>query len=289
MRSPPAAGASPFVGRTTLVTGGGNGIGQALALRLAKLGGKVAVADIDVEAALGVAEEIEQAGGRALAIRLDATQPDDWRQGVVSVESAFGPIDVLCSNAGVSGAMRPLMDLAPKALRWVMETNTISALHAIQAVVPGMLERRSGYVLFTGSTSGLSVLPGFGDYCASKHALLALAETLREEVQGQGVQVTLFCPASVRTDLAATTLKALPSQLAAAFDRTDPTAQATRAAAIAAAGGAITSEAAARLALEGLAAGEFLVFTHPGTQSRLARRAAAVERGFQHLRAVGGH
>lgn len=235
---PSADDLSRLWSRTALVTGGDSGIGAALALLLSSSGANVAVADIDLESAQAVASRIGGLGRRAICVQLDVTKPASWLSATEAVEAALGPIEVLCSNAGVSGAMRPLVSLAPEALRWVFETNCMSALHALQAVVPGMLARGRGWVLFTGSTSALSTLPGFGDYCASKHALLALAETLRKEVQSHDVNVSLFCAASVRTGLTGTTHRALPPELTGAFDRTDPAAQATRAAAIAAAGGA---------------------------------------------------
>lgn len=271
-------------GRTALVTGAGSGIGAALARHLAQDGARVVVTDIDEASAQAVAADISRDGGEAIARRLDVTDDASWTDTRDFAETRFGPIDILCSNAGAVGTTRPVAEIEPDAFRWLFETNVVSALHAIRAIGPGMIARRRGWMLFTGSTSALSALPGYGDYCASKHALLALVEAFAKETRDSGMHVSVFCPASVTTDLTATTRRHLPPGLAQSFASGHPRTRATRADAIAAAGGAISPDIAARHALHGLAAGEFLIFSHAQTEARLGERGEAIAAGFAALR-----
>jgi len=272
--------------KVAFVTGGGNGIGAALARALADRRYKVAVTDIDVETARAVAEDIVARGGMAISLKHDVTRPQEWAEAVARAERELGPIDFLASNAGVAGSMRPLEKVSADYLRWLLEVNLISALHAIHTVVPGMRARKSGQVLFTGSLASVSAGGGNSEYCMSKHALLAMAAALRDEAGPDGVQVSLLAPASVESKLAATTRKILPQALEkeALFD-SDEKMQ-SKAASSALLGGRISAEEAIRLTLHQMDRGGFLIFTHPKSRIATERRGREVADGFDLLDAA---
>jgi NAD(P)-dependent dehydrogenase (short-subunit alcohol dehydrogenase family) len=273
-----------FRGKVAFISGGGSGIGEALAVRLAELGALCAIADINAESADAVAARIRATGGRARGMRLDVVDPEGWRTCTARTESEFGPIDLLCSNAGVVGATQPLTKLPVEYLRWVLDVNLMGAVHAVQAIVPGMQARGSGHVLFTASMAGLSAVPKLADYCASKSALIALAESLRQEVAEDGVGVSLLCPASVATGLARSTRQAAPPGLEVEAAPDSPEVLALKARSIEQSGGTISAQDAARLALEGVERGAFFILTHPGSGARCLARADEIERALEALR-----
>ena len=140
---------SSFAGQVALVTGGGSGIGLALARAIAEEGASVAVTDIDAEAAQAAVREIRAAGGRAHARKLDVTSRDDWDAAIEATQAEFGPIDLLCSNAGSNSCQLPLVRMPLQYMRWLFEVNVLGAVNGAQALVPGMIARGRGWLLFT--------------------------------------------------------------------------------------------------------------------------------------------
>src|SRR5215469_7007545 len=133
-----------FQDRTVLITGGANGIGAALAVGFAAEGAKIAVTDVALERSEEIAARIRAGGGQAIALTLDVTDPRAWTAAATETEARLGPIDVLCSNAGVLGSMLPLTEIPPAYLQWLMNINVMGAVHAVQAIAPKMIARRSG-------------------------------------------------------------------------------------------------------------------------------------------------
>jgi NADP-dependent 3-hydroxy acid dehydrogenase YdfG len=257
-------------GSVAFVTGSASGIGRALAIALADRGVKVAVADIDLPGATGCTQEVEAAGGTAIPLQLDVTSRDDWREALTRAESALGPIDILCSNAGSMGCQSPVTDMPLDYMRWLFEVNVFGAMHAIQAIVPGMRERGHGHVLITASTASFAATPTFADYTASKHAVLAVADTLREEMTGTGVGVSILCPSGVSTNIAANTRRNAGPQLIRGPEKGMDSA--ASAAAVAASGGFLTAEAVASIALSGIEAGRFIIPTHRQSGAKAKER-----------------
>jgi NAD(P)-dependent dehydrogenase (short-subunit alcohol dehydrogenase family) len=154
-------------------------------------------------------------------MRLDVTDPSAWATASAACATEIGPPDILCSNAGVAGAGKPVVDLPADDMRWVLEVNVMGALRGVQALAPGMRTRGRGCILFTVSMAGLMTPPKLADYAASKHALIALAESLRSELANEGVHVAVLCPAAVTTNLAATTRRARGASRAIAEEDPD--------------------------------------------------------------------
>jgi NAD(P)-dependent dehydrogenase (short-subunit alcohol dehydrogenase family) len=184
-------------GSCAVVTGAANGIGAAVARRYARAGARVAVLDLDEAGAGAVAAELARAGGEALALRCDVTSADECTRAMRAVQDAFGGIDVLVANAGIThvGLVR---DTDASVLRRVMDVNFFGAVHCTQAALPSLLARR-GAIAVLSSVAGFAPLATRAGYAASKHALHGFFDSLRAEHARDGLRVTLVCPSFVRT------------------------------------------------------------------------------------------
>ena len=197
----PLPGVDDFTGMHAVVTGGGTGIGRSIARNLAAAGAAVAVADIELDVAAGVRDEIAGRGGKALAIRVDVSKQDEVRAMADRAFEQFGTVEILVNNAGVT--LRPFRALSESSIsdfEWVMACNFWGVLYGIHAFLPRMLEQR-GYrqILNTSSTSSLTGLGGHTAYTASKGAVDGLSRSLTAELRPSGIGVTTLFPGPVDT------------------------------------------------------------------------------------------
>jgi 3-hydroxybutyrate dehydrogenase len=190
----------PVAGRRALVTGGGRGIGRAVALELARAGADVVVSSRTRAEIEAVAGAVRALGRRAAAIPADVSRPEDVRALVASAREAVGPIDILVNGAGV----------APSALTWktsdeawrsAIDTNLSGAFYCMREALPGMLERGFGRVVNVASIAGKTGYAYISAYAASKHGLLGLTKCAALEVASQGVTVNAVCPGYVDTPM----------------------------------------------------------------------------------------
>jgi 2-hydroxycyclohexanecarboxyl-CoA dehydrogenase len=183
--------------RVALITGGGRGIGRAIALRLASDGLAVAVAARTREQ---VEDTARAAAGRALALRVDVSDADSIAAAVEHTTRELGPIDVLVNNAGVAESA-PFVKTEPDFWERHFAINVRGPYLLTRAVLPGMLERRWGRVINVASLAGLFGSPYVTAYTASKHALVGFTRALATEVSGKGVTVNALCPGFTATDI----------------------------------------------------------------------------------------
>lgn len=187
-------------GAVAVVTGGGNGIGAAMVRRFAADGAAgVLVADLDEAAAAAVAAELVGAGVPAVGRRVDVASRDQVEAMVVAAEVAFGPVDLMVSNAGIG--TNAGIDAGPELWQRAWEINVLAHVHAARAVLPSMLERGGGAFVHTCSAAGLLTMLGDAPYAVTKHAAVAFAEWLSMTYGSRGIQVGALCPQGVETDL----------------------------------------------------------------------------------------
>lgn len=183
-------------GRTALVTGGSRGLGRHIAWQLAARGCRVAVVARSPEPLQAVADEIVAGGRVALAVPADVTLPDDRRAIVARTEAELGPVDLLVNNAGIVRATR-FVDEDPDRL---FRTNLLAPIELTRLVLTGMLQRGFGHVVHISSIAGKAVLPYGANYAASKAGLIQHAVSLRSELAGSGVSVSVVCPGFMRDE-----------------------------------------------------------------------------------------
>ncbi len=183
-------------GKIALVTGGGNGIGRAIALRLAEEGADIALVDIDEAGMAATAGAVRTLGRRAECERGDVGDLAEAGRAAAALEKRLGPPDVLVNNAGIV-RLAAVLDTTPQDWRDTMRINAEGVLNFCKAVVPGMVARKRGSVVNLSSWLGKAGRPFFGMYGASKAAVIALTQSLALEVAASGVRVNAVCPGMI--------------------------------------------------------------------------------------------
>lgn len=212
-----------FKDKTMIVTGGGGGIGGATCRRLAHDGAKVAVFDMNLEAAQRVAADINSTGGTAVAFKCDITDRADVDAAVAATEAHLGPIDVLINNAGWD-VFKPFTKTLPAEWDKLIAINLIGALHMHHAVLPGMVTRKRGRIVNIASDAARVGSSGESVYAACKGGLVAFSKTIAREHARHGITVNVVCPGPTDTALLASVAEGAPNpeKLMEAFARAIP-------------------------------------------------------------------
>ena len=212
-----------FTDRTVAVTGGGGGIGGATCRRFGAEGAKVAVLDMNLEAAEKVAAEIRAAGGTAEAFRCDITDRAQVDATVAGIESKLGPVDVLVNNAGWD-VFKPFAKTEPGEWTKLIAINLVGALNMHHAVLPSMVARNRGRIVNIASDAARVGSSGEAVYAACKGGLVSFSKTLAREHARNGITVNVVCPGPTDTALLATVTDAAanPDKLREAFARAIP-------------------------------------------------------------------
>lgn len=244
-------------GRVAVVTGGASGIGKALCEALTAAGARVAVADIDGDGARATAEPLG-----AVWRQVDVAVEADVMAVVAETEKELGPVDLFFANAGIAIEGDPWTSDADWQRIW--EINTLSHIYAARAVLPGMLERRSGYLVHTSSAAGLLNQLGSAPYAVTKSAVVAFAEWLAITYGDRGLKVSVLAPQAVRTRMTEG-MGDGPLSVAAVDGMLEP-------------------EAVAATVLEGIAAERFLILPHPVVADYIVRKATDYDRWLAGMR-----
>lgn len=182
------------------ITGAASGLGRELALRFARAGYRVCVADVNESRANEVVKELQALGTDAFFYRCDVSQDQDLANAPAAMEARWGGTDVLINNAGVAGG-GPFDWLSMDDWHWMMNINFAGVLRGCRAFVPGMKNRGSGYIINIASMAGLLNPPGMSNYNVAKAAVVSLSETLQPELKPHGIGVSCVCPSFFKTNL----------------------------------------------------------------------------------------
>lgn len=197
-----------FHGKVALVTGGGSGMGQSMALRLAEQGAQVAIADVNEDALRSTAAK----SSNLTSFPCDVTDPAAVAAMVEAVTARLGPIDRLAHAAGIMPG-QSIADMPVETFIRVMHINYCGTVAVTKAVLPRMLERSSGDLILFGSSAGVALSTNLAAYCASKAAVNTFGEILYHEHRDSGLRILLVCPSTVDTPLVKQALDGGPQGL----------------------------------------------------------------------------
>jgi len=272
-----------LAGRAAVITGAGSGLGLEMARRAHALGMRLVLADVEPAPLGRIVDEIRAAGGTALGQVVDVADDTQVARLARRAFSELGEVNLLVNNAGVGGGGY-VWETGEKEWNWVLGVNLMGVVHGLRHFIPRMLESNArgvpGHVVNTASIAGWLATPMFGVYNVSKHAVVALTETLHHDLRlaGSTIGVSLLCPAFVPTGIAHSE-RNRPAHLA---DGALPTASQSLAQAAverAVAGGKIGAADVARITFEAVTENRFYVFTHPKIMASVRARHDAVHAG----------
>lgn len=189
-----------LAGRVALVTGGGRGIGKAIARRLAEAGAGVVIASRKMDNLVATAAELAGLPGRVEPVACHVGRPDQLENLVRATEARLGPVDILVNNSATNVHQGPALEATDEMLDKMVEVNVKSALRLVRLTVPGMIARGRGSVINVASVSGLHPQPGGLLYSFTKAGLIMLTRSWAREFGPRGVRVNALAPGLVRTD-----------------------------------------------------------------------------------------
>lgn len=256
-----------FCDKTVLISGGSSGIGRALAEALSRQGARVAIVGTSADKLRETSKAIRCRGGRVETARFDVADEEAWKSAVPALEGKLGPIDSVFLNAGVGTDRMAIEDVTDSVWRWIWEVNVMGTVYGLRACLPGMKRRRRpGHVLITSSIAALAPKLGLAPYAVTKAGLVGLAESLRAELTGTAIGVSVLIPAAVRTEFYETCARHAPADF-----RNEQAVQA-----FTDIGGVLRNGIAptdvAKFALERIAEGAFYIFTHPDFRDGITAR-----------------
>jgi NADP-dependent 3-hydroxy acid dehydrogenase YdfG len=186
-----------LVGHIVAITGGARGIGRATAAALITQGARVAIGDIDAALAERTAQEL---GSGTVGLPLDVTDADIFEKFLQEVETRLGPLDVVINNAGIM-PLGPFVEETEATARRMVDINLHGVIHGSKLALKRFIPRGRGHLVQIASAAGKAGFPGGATYCATKHAVVGLTDTIRAELRGTNIDVSLVMPVVVNTEL----------------------------------------------------------------------------------------
>jgi NAD(P)-dependent dehydrogenase (short-subunit alcohol dehydrogenase family) len=255
-------------GRTAAVTGAASGLGRAMALAFADEGMHLALADVDEKGLALTKEEIERKGVKASSTRVDVSRASD----VDAFAASLKELHVVCNNAGVS-PVGPLWENTTADWQWALGVNLWGVIHGVRAFVPRLVAQGEGHVVNTASVAGLISPPGMGVYNVTKHAVVALSESLHHDLRAQGspVGVSVLCPAYVPTGISDSE-RNRPKELQNSAKKSSQQEMLAQHLRKAVSSGKLTADDVARAVVAAIKENRFYILTHPRIKGAIQAR-----------------
>ena len=193
-------------GKMALITGGSRGIGKAIALALAEEGVNVAITGRNEEKLKEVVQEIERKGVKSAYAVFDITSKTEVYGALEKLQKDFGKVDILVNNAGIA-AFGGILEMEDEKWEEIVKTNLFGAYYVVKAVVPSMVERKTGDIINISSTAGLKGNAMTSAYSASKFGLIGMSESMMLELRKQNIRVTTLMPSTIASDMSKEVLK----------------------------------------------------------------------------------
>ena len=270
-----------LAGRTAFVTGAASGIGFALARAFAAEGMNVMLADIEAGALEAAVGRLGGYAPRIASVVCDVADFASVSRAAAATTQTFGPVHILCNNAGVAGGSG-IETISTETWRWVVDVNLMGVVNGIAAFLPGMRAHgQGGHIVNTASMAGLQANIGFSPYVATKYAVVGLSEGLAKDLAPEGIGVSVVCPGFVRTAIA-DSARNRQGRYGPAIRPTPGSAGALLAQHMAEnASAGLDPDAVAAQVLAAIRANDLYVFTHPAMRDEVDARFAAIDAAFR--------
>jgi NAD(P)-dependent dehydrogenase (short-subunit alcohol dehydrogenase family) len=275
---------SKFTGKTAIISGGAEGIGFSVAQAVGKQGMNVVIGDIDADQLQQAKVKLEAQGIDVLAVQMDVSKQDQWQAVAEQATARFGKIHMLVNNAGVCGTPGAIEQTDDKDWQWVLGVNLMGVIYGAEAIVPLMKEHgEGGWLINVASMAGMMGVPFAGSYTATKVAVVGMSESWHAELQPHNIQVSVLCPAFVKTriNLAHRNKQSEYSNEAqldvnAADEPSDLVVHLQN---VIDAG--LAPEIVGERVVEAISAGELYIFTHPNYRKVVQARFKAIDDAFE--------
>lgn len=266
-----------FKDAVAVITGAASGIGRSSALAFARLGSDIVAADVDDKGMEDLRNKIEELGRRVLTVHCDVTQDTSVKRLADQSISAFGKVDILMNNAGVS-VNGNLGNIGIDDWNWILNINLLGVIRCVHAFLPVMLNNRSGYIINTASLAG--ILPTWGSpslavntipYITSKFGVVGFSESLHAYLYPKGIMVSVLCPGAVSTNFLSNIRFVADSSQQTVDTKTSISNDFEKPEEIDA-GAVMEPDDVARIVVKAMTEKRFLVLTHPGSREGLIER-----------------
>ena len=270
---------SQFAGKTAVISGGAEGIGLSIAQALGNQKMNIVIADIDQSNLEKARLELESDGVSVLAVALDVAQEDQWQEVANQAVAKFGKVHMVVNNAGVGGDTGPIESQDTKGWQWTLDVNLMGVVYGAKVMTPLIKKHgEGGWIVNVASMAGMGGIPYAGAYTATKAAVVALSESWAGELEGDGIHVSVLCPAFVQTRIYESARNRPEKYQPDPTPKLEKTVLTNSAKQMVESG--IDVSIVGKRVVEALNDKEFYIFTHPNYRFLMQERTAAIDEAF---------